>query len=60
MNSKDIYMVAVAIVTLFNILLFHIWDNPIFIIPITLGFGVIGYISLKKENKPVVASGNSR
>ncbi|MCK5560812.1 MAG: hypothetical protein KAJ51_09480 [Thermoplasmata archaeon] len=53
MKSRDISSMSLTIVTLFSVLLFLIWDNPIFIVPITLGFGLIGYVSLRKEPKPV-------
>ena len=55
MSSKDISTVGIAIVTLVSILLFLIFDHPIFIVPITFGLGVIGYISLRKESKEVIS-----
>ena len=52
LTSEDPRLVGVAIITLFTVLLFLIWDHPLFILLISLCFGIIGYIALRKEPEP--------
>jgi hypothetical protein len=54
MRTGDLSLVGVSILTLITVLLFLIVDHPLFIVLLTLCFGVIGYITYRKEPEPEI------
>ena len=52
MRTGDLSLVGVSILTLITVLLFLIVDHPLFIVLLTLCFGVMGYITYHKEPEP--------
>ncbi len=60
MNQVDLRTVGLSIIALFLIIFFLIWDHPVFIVLLTMCFGVIGYIALRKEPRQITATNENR